>query len=200
MSDITHQEIFVHKSGKQYRVRWIHDEYATSPLEWSDCHGVTLTLGWNPLSEYQMEQHLLDEEPELEEETRLRMLRPLTSPHRHRSGDERLFYDVMASLEVARKDWGHKTPEDCMKAVEQDYKYLRGWYDDDWHWVFLEVTAIVDGELDFNIQSNIGGYESGLALDEDMAEDKLAVLNETVKDLEWYRRGSLHPGQLELPL
>jgi hypothetical protein len=197
MSEITHQEIFVHKSGKQYRVRWIQDDDAQSPLEWSDCHGVTVTMDWNPLSEYQMEQHLLDEEPELEEETRLRMLRPL-SPINTR-GYDRLYYDVMASLELARTEWGHVTPEDCMKAVEQDYAYLKGWYDDEWHWVFLEVTAIVDGELDFNTQYHVGGYESGLALDTDMADDKNSVLDEVVKELEWNKRGALHPGQMELP-
>jgi len=195
MSDITHQEIFVHKSGRQYRVRWIQDHDATSPLEWSDCHGVVVEMGWNPLSEYQMEQHLLDEEPDLEEETRLRMLRPL---YKNSRGVRDLYYDVMASLEVARTEWGHVTPEDCMKAVDADYKYLKGWYDDEWHWVFLELTAIIDGELDFDIQSNVGGYESGLALDEDMAEDKLAVLDEAVKELEWDRRRLSHPAQMEL--
>jgi len=152
-------------------------------------------MGWNPLSEYQMEQHLLDEEPDLEEETRLRMLRPL---YKNSRGVRDLYYDVMASLEVARTEWGHVTPEDCMKAVDADYKYLKGWYDDEWHWVFLELTAIIDGELDFDIQSNVGGYESGLALDEDMAEDKLAVLDEAVKELEWDRRRLSHPAQMEL--
>jgi len=198
MSYITHQETFTHKSGKVYRVRWLPDYDADSPLEWSDCHGVTVTMDWNPLSEYQMEQHLLDEEPELEEETRLRMLRPL-SPLNTR-GYSRLYYDVMASLEVARNEWGHVTPEDCMKAVEQDYKYLRGWYEDDWHWVHLEVTPIIDGELDETHQYNVGGYESSLPLDTDMVEDKIATINEAIRELEWEIRASLHPGQLELPL
>lgn len=196
MSDITHQEIFVHKTGKQYQVRWIFDEDTGSPLEWEDCHGVVVKMDWNPLSEYQMEQHILDEEPDLEEETRLRMLRPL-SPINTR-GYDRLYYDVLTSLEIARKEWGHVSPDDCMKAVEQDYKYLKGWYDDDWHWVRLEVTPIIDGKPDDEFQYNVGGYESGLALDEDMAEDKAALLNEAVKELEWEKRRSLHPGQLEL--
>ena len=196
--DITHEEMFTHKSGKVYRVRWLPDYDADSPLEWSDCHGIVVEMDWNPLSEYQMEQHILDEEPELEEETRLRMLKPLfTNTGRT---VRRLYYDVMATLEVARREWGHKTPEDCMKAVEQDYKYLRGWYDDDWHWVHLEVTPVIDGKPDFTHQYNVGGFESSLPLDTDMVEDKIATINDAIRELEWEIRASLHPGQLELPL
>jgi len=198
MSDITHQEIFVHKSGKQYRVRWIQDDYAQSPLEWSDCHGVVVDMPFNPLNAEQLEQHIIDEEPDLEEETRLRMLRPLFR-YSHRDVN-RLYYDVMASLEVARKEWGHNDPVEAMAAVDADYKYLKGWYEDDWHWVFLEVTAIEDGQVNLDVQYHVGGYESTLALDPDLVEDKNAVLNQIVKELEWNRRRSLHPGQLELPL
>ena len=196
--DITHEEMFTHKSGKVYRVRWLPDYDADSPLEWSDCHGIVVEMDWNPLSEYQMEQHILDEEPDLEEETRLRMLKPLfTNTGRT---VRRLYYDFFSTLDVARREWGHKTPEECTKAVEADYKYLRGWYDDDWHWVILEVVEMIDGKPDFEHKYSVGGFESSLPLDTDLEEDKVYTINEAIKELDWEKRKSLHPGQLELPL
>ena len=196
--DITHEEMFTHKCGKVYRVRWLPDYDTDSPLEWSDNHGVVVEMDWNPLNDEQMEQHIVDEEPDLEEETRLRMLKPLfTNTGRT---VRRMYYDFFSSLEVARREWGQKTPEDRLRAVEQDYKYLKGWYDNDWHWVHLEVTLMVDGVPDFTHQYNVGGYESGLALDTDLEEDKIDTINQAIKELEWDRRESLHPGQLELAL
>lgn len=198
MSYVTHEETFTHKCGKTYRVRWIQDDDMGTPLEWSDCHGVVVEMNWNPLNEEQLEQHIIDDEPSLEEETRLRMLRPLfryTGRTVHR-----LYYDVMASLEIARKEWGHQSAEDCMASVESDYKYLKGWYDDDWHWVSLEVTPIIDGKLCEEFQYYTGGYESTLALDDDVVEDKNCVINEAIKELDWNMRRSLHAGQMELPL
>jgi len=194
---ITHEEMFTHKCGKQYRVRWIQDDDSGSPLEWSDCHGIVVEMDWNPLSEYQMEQHILDEEPDLEEETRLRMLKPLFKNGR---GTRDMYYDFFSSLEIARREWGHKTPEESTAAVEADYKYLKGWYDNDWHWCVLEVVEMIDGKPDFKHRYSVGGFESGLALDEDLVEDKIYTINEAIKELDWERRASLHPGQLELAL
>jgi hypothetical protein len=111
-----------------------------------------------------------------------------------------MYYDFFSSLEVARREWGQKTPEDRLRAVEQDYKYLKGWYDSDWHWVHLEVTLMVNDVPDFSCQYNVGGYESALALDTDLEEDKIDTINQAIKELEWDRRESLHPGQLELTL
>ena len=196
--NITHEEMFTHKCGKVYRVRWLQDYDSGSPLEWSDCHGAIVEMDWNPLNDEQLEQHILDYEPDLEEETRLRMLRPL---FRYEGRTvRRMYYDFFSSLDIARREWGHKTPEACTKAVEQDYKYLKGWYDDDWHWVTLEVTEMIDGKPDFEHQYNTSGYESSLALDTDLAEDKVSIINEAIKELDWEKRKSLHPGQLELPL
>jgi hypothetical protein len=59
---------------------------------------------------------------------------------------------------------------------------------------------MVDGVPDFTHQYNVGGYESGLALDTDLEEDKIDTINQAIKELEWDRRESLHPGQLELAL
>ena len=84
--------------------------------------------------------------------------------------------------------------------VEQDYKYLKGWYEEDWHWVRLEVTQMIDGKPDFEHVYNVGGYESSLPLDTDLVEDKVSTINEAIKELEWEKRRSLHPGQLELQL
>ena len=196
--DITHEEMFTHKCGKVYRVRWVQDFDTGTPLEWSDCHGEVIEMDWNPLNDEQLEQHILDYEPDLEEETRLRMLRPLFK-YEGRTV-RRMYYDFFSSLEIARREWGHKSVEDCTAAVEADYKYLKGWYDDDWHWVRLEVVQMIDGKPDFEHMYSVGGYESSLPLDTDLVEDKIATINEAIRELEWDKRRSLHPGQLELPL
>lgn len=59
---------------------------------------------------------------------------------------------------------------------------------------------MIDGKPDFEHMYHIGGYESNLALDTDLVEDKIATINEAIKELEWDKRRSLHPGQMELPL
>lgn len=94
--DITHEEMFTHKCGKVYRVRWVQDFDMGTPLEWSDCHGIVVDMNWNPLNAEQLEQHILDEEPDLEEETRLRMLRPLFRYDRRTV--HRLYYDFSRRL------------------------------------------------------------------------------------------------------
>ena len=66
-NDIYHQEIYTHKSGKKYHVCWYYDHDYGSPLENGDGYGVTERMDWNPTDEEQLEQHIADYEPELEE-------------------------------------------------------------------------------------------------------------------------------------
>ena len=201
-NDIHHKETYTHKSGKKYNVRWYYDHDCRSPLEETDCCGVTERLDWNPTDEEQLEQHLLDNECELEEETRLRMMRQIQPPsNRYDSG---LYYDVLASLHKARTEWGVE-PERCMEVVEKDFAYIQGWYNDDWHWLTIGVAPLReddDGEEpDEDFRSYCGGYESTiLDSDEDNVKWRDEVINDQIVQVEWDIRKVLHKNQLELEL
>lgn len=198
--DYVEQTTFTHKSGKKYNVRWYFDQDMGSPLDWSDCHGVTERMDWNPTNEEQLEQHLLDYEPELEEVTRLKMMRVICRPsNRYDSG---LYYDVLSSLHLARTEWGCNDNEACIAAVEADYAYIKGWYNDDWHWLTLGVAPLNDkGKPVEDYREFCGGYESTiLNSDEANTEYHNDAINDKIVELEWAIRRRLHPNQLELPL
>lgn len=198
-NDIYHQEIYTHKSGKKYHVCWYYDHDFGSPLENGDGYGVTERMDWNPTDEEQLEQHLLDYEPELEEETRLRLMRQLCRPsNRYDSG---LYYDVLSSLHKAKTEWGIDDPVKAMEVVEKDYAYLKGWYDDDWFWLTVGVAPLdEDGEPIEDDREYCGGYESMILddFDEDQKRYKQEVIEDQIHSVEWAIKKRLHKGQLEL--
>jgi hypothetical protein len=201
--DYHHEETYTHKSGKKYNVRWYYDHDMGSPIsEYGDCHGITERLDWNPTDEEQLEQHLLDTEPELEEETRLRMMRQI-QPASNR-WDSGLYYDVLGSLHKARTEWGVE-PDRCMEVVEKDFTYIQGWYHDEWCWLTVGVAPLReddDGEEpDEDFRSYCGGYESTiLDSDEDNAKWRDEVINDQIVQVEHDIRRELHKNQLELEL
>lgn len=196
-NDIYHQEKFTHKNGKSYHVCWYYDHDFGSPLENGDGYGVTERMDWNPTNEEQLEQHIADYEPELEEETRLRMMRRLQRPGHYR--DSGLYYDVLSSLHKARTEWG-VAPERCMEVVEKDFAYLKGWYDDDWFWLTIGVAPLDDdGEPMEDDREYCGGYESTiLNSDKDNVSYRTEVINDQIASVEWELKKELHKGQLEL--
>ena len=203
-NDIHHEETYTHKCGKKYNVRWYYDYDMQSPLEWSDCHGVTERLDWNPTSEEQLEQHIIDNEPELEEETSLRMMRVLARPsNRYDSG---LYYDFMATLHKAKDEWGIADHDAAIAAVEKDYAYLKGWYDNDWHWLTVGVAPITiddDGveTIEEDDREFCGGYESTiLDSDDDNRAYRTEVIEDKILEVEWTKRKRIHKDQLELAL
>ena len=199
-NDIYHQEKFTHKNGKTYHVCWYYDYDFGSPLENGDGYGVTERLEWNPTDEEQLEQHISDYEPELEEETRLRMMRVLCRPsNRYDSG---LYYDVLSSLHKARTEWGIDDPVKAMETVEKDFAYLKGWYDDDWFWLTIGVAPLDDdGEPVESEREFCGGYESTiLDSDEDNVTYRTEVINDQIASVEWEIKKQLHKGQMELEL
>lgn len=198
-NDIYHQEKFTHKNGKTYHVCWYYDHDFGSPLENGDGYGVTERMEWNPTDEEQLEQHLMDYEPELEDETRLRLMRQLQRPAHYR--DKGLYYDVLSSLHKAQTEWG-VAPERCMEVVEKDFAYLKGWYDDDWFWLTVGVAPLdEDGKPMEDHREFCGGYESTiLNSDEDNCRYKTEVINDQISQVEWTIRKRLHKGQLELEL
>ena len=198
-NDIYHQETYTHKNGKSYHVCWYYDHDYGSPLENGDCYGVTERLDWNPTNEEQLEQHLCDYEPELEEETRLRLMRRLDAPPSWR--DSGLYYDVLSSLHKAKTEWGVE-PERCMEVVEKDFAHLKGWYDDDWHWLTIGVAPLDEyGEPIEEDRQYCGGYESTiLNSDEDNVSYKREAIDDKISQIEWMLKKELHKNQLELEL
>jgi hypothetical protein len=197
-NDIHHQETYTHKNGKKYHVCWYYDHDFGSPLENGDGYGETVRMDWNPTNEEQLEQHIADYEPELEEETRLRLMRVLQKSSSWRD-DSGLYYDVLSSLHLAKTEWG-VAPERCMEVVEKDYAYLKGWYDDDWHWLTVGVAPLdEDGEPMEDHREYCGGYESTILNDtEDNRAYKEEAINDKIGEIEWALKKALHPGQLEL--
>ena len=196
-NDIHHQETYTHKNGKSYHVCWYYDHDYGSPLENDDGYGETVRMNWNPTNEEQLEQHIADNEPELEEETRLRLMRQLQIPSSWR--DEGLYYDVLSSLHKAKTEWG-VAPERCMEVVEKDFKYLKGWYDDDWHWLTVGVAPLdEDGKPMEDHREYCGGYESTILNDdEDNNSYRTEAIEDKIGEIEWALKKELHKGQMEL--
>jgi hypothetical protein len=196
-NDLYHQETYEHKNGKKYHVCWYYDYDYGSPLENGDCYGVTERMDWNPTNEEQLEQHIADYEPELEEETRLRLMRVLSRESSWRENG--LYYDVLSSLHVAKTEWG-VAPERCMEVVEKDYAYLKGWYDDDWFWLTIGVAPLdEDGDPMEDHREFCGGYESTILNDdEDNNSYRTEAINDKISEIEWQLKKELHKGQMEL--
>lgn len=206
-NDIYHQEIYTHKSGKKYHVCWYYDHDFGSPLENGDCYGVTERMDWNPTDEEQLEQHIADNEDEegegieLEEHTRLTMMRQLQRPSSW--NDSGLYYDVLSSLHKAKTEWGIDDPVKAMEVVEKDFDYLKGWYDDDWFWLTVGVAPLdEDGEPIEDDREYCGGYESMILddFDEDQRRYKQEVIYDQIGQIEWAIKKRLHKDQMELEL
>jgi hypothetical protein len=193
---IYHEETYTHKCGKTYNVRWYYDYDYGSPLENGDGYGVTERMDWNPTDEEQLEQHLCDYEPELEEETRLRLMRVLSRESSWRESG--LYYDVLSSLHVAKTEWG-VAPERCMEVVEKDFAYLKGWYDDDWHWLTCSVAPIdEDGEIMEEDREFCGGYESTMINDPEYRCDVVSAIEDRIWEIDRLQKSRLFRNQLEL--
>jgi hypothetical protein len=211
-NDIHHQETYTHKNGKSYHVCWYYDHDYGSPLENGDGYGETVRMDWNPTNEEQLEQHIADYEPELEEETRLRLMRKLDSAASRY--DKGLFYDVLSSLHKAREEgwgmgakWKAANPDatreqELMAAVDADFKHLKGWYDDDWFWLTVGVAPLdEDGEPMEDHREYCGGYESTILNDdEDNNSYRTEAIENKIHDIEWALKKELHKNQLELDL
>jgi hypothetical protein len=208
-NDIYHQETYTHKCGKKYHVALYYDYDMGPPQEEGDGYGVTERLDWNPTDEEQLEQHLLDEEPELEEETRLRLMRQLSRPsNRYDSG---LYYDVLSSLHKARADgwganpdWKAANPnatkeEELMYVVNKDFKYLKGWYDDDWHYLTLGVAPIdEDGKVLEHDREYCGGYETLMLEDPEQRACVVEAIEDRIWEIDRLQKSRLHKNQMEL--
>jgi hypothetical protein len=206
-NDSYHTEIYTHKSGKKYHVELYYDYDMGPPQQEGDGYGVTERLDWNPTNEEQLEQHIIDNEPEIEEETRLRLMRQLSNEN---WGSSALYYDVLSSLHKAREEgwgagaeWKAANPnatkeEELMYVVNKDFDHLKGWYDDDWHWVTVSVAPLnEDDEPDEDHREYCGGYESTI-VDHDQRKWFDEVIEDLAHSVEHSLKQELHKNQLEL--
>lgn len=99
-------------------VRWYYDQDSGPPWEQADGHGPVRNLN-----------HARDK-------------RPGERPFGHHGW----FYDWQEAIKIAKRDgWGPGTPAE---AVEADFKYLKGWVNDDWFYCGYVVE--IDGHPEYS--------------------------------------------------
>lgn len=205
MSDYTiHTETYTHKSGKKYIVQVETDYDFGAPETEHDCHGPVVELDFDPSDEEHVNDYIEanteeDSTEELEERARMASMRVL-GRYSYRYAGQRKYYDVWEALKKAKKEWGFATDEDAREAVEKDFAYLDGWYNDDWHWCTVFVYATDEnGEKDEEHYACIGGYESTIINAENRAGFE-EIIEDNIHSVEYDIRKEMHKNQLELEL
>jgi len=137
----------IEHNGRNYTVEVNYDDAMGAPWLEHDGHGIVSE--WTP-SDKQPGEWVLAED--------------------RRS---KRFYDFAATMKLAKKEgWGLNDDalakleqklgrkatkgEITAESVRRDFEFLRGWCNDDWHWVYVMVTDDETGESD-----SLGGIESG---------------------------------------
>lgn len=194
MTDIYYTETRTIK-GVDYRIEWLQDTDHGAPQYESDGHGVVFESPDTPEDMIEL-LHELEDEPNMEDVIRYKMMRELVRPTSRHEG---LYYDVWETMKVAKRDgWGVANPtglspdEIIAKAIDIDYRYLRGWYTDEWHWCGITVIRL-DAEGDDTHEESVWGYSSD---DDEGHEDAIADL---VSQIEYRVKKEAHKGQIPLP-
>ncbi len=180
--DYTHPQ-----SGLRYRARFYYDSDMRAPQYEHDGHGVVTEQGFD-LRDPEVNE-LIAESATDDMAMRMPLFKLL-----HAGRGHFLYYDTVASINKAINEWGC-TPEEAPAAVEHDYEYLREWYQDDWHWMYITLTKLDNDGEETKHTYSLGGYESLLLDDEGEIN---TILAEMAHDLEYELRAELHRNQLEL--
>ena len=191
--DAIETEIVLHENGLRYDIEWSYDNDTGSPIEFDS--GIVVTFNFDVLDPEELDEYIADAGVSFEEETRLRLIRPLRIS---RFGSS-LYYDYFSTLDKARTEWGCNTTEDAVESVERDYEYLRSWYNDEWHWLTLSAAPI-DEETDEILEqfrAYIGGFESTI-LDGSDKEFKKEAIADIIQEAEYNRKREANPMQKEL--
>lgn len=192
MSDEIHSMDYTEpKSGLKYRAKFYADYDMRAPHEANDGHGVIEHLNRS------VEDILDDEDINLSDDLSddLRMRLPLFKELYYERGNY-WYYDVIKSIDRAITQWGCK-PEDAQAAVDQDFEYLRGWYQNEWHWMYVTLTKLDEDGEETTDCTSLGGFESMLLDDE---QELSSVLCDMAWEIESEIRAELHKNQMELPL
>lgn len=202
--DAIHTETYTHASGKKYIVE-VHVDYDFSApeTEFPDCHGAVVELEFDPSDEGDVEDYITretaeDSIQELEERARMSMMRVL-GKYSYRWAGQRKYYDVWESLKKAKEVWGLTDEAKAREAVEKDFTYIDGWYDDDWHWCTVFVYAINEHWEKTDDYHCIGGYESTI-IEAEHRESFVEIIEDCIHQVEHDIRQQLHKDQLELDL
>lgn len=195
---VLHSETYTHPhTKKSYAIEVHYDDSTDSPIDGFDAghmHGVLEWLDFDPQDEDEWPERITDY-AEDDYKMRLPLFRRLEQRNHGYYGKSLLYYDFVASLNRAVEVWGTK-PEDAELAVEQDFAYLRGWYNDEWHWVTVRATPLdEDGALDIEFADYMGGIES-LAIDK--REELEFIINDLICGIEGAKYNALHKNQREL--
>lgn len=130
---VRHGDEFV-VDGRRFRLIVEHDGDMREPWKEHDCHGVVSE--WTTRKKKPGERILVQ------------------------GGGSYHYYDVQASMQRACKDWFPPgvSREQVARSVEADFKRLRAWCNDEWHWAWIRVM-LLDGK-DAGKSESLGGLES----------------------------------------
>ena len=195
MSDFNTQIYTDPRTNIEYEVKYWYDQYHGAPEIEFDAHGHILLLDFDPTDPEEVEERVSQGHPLFGEEFAMRapLMRLLSE---YRFGKNAKWYDFVTSMNVATEEWG-VSPDKAYDAVEKDYEYLRGWYNNDWYWIGITIRRADEDDPWHEIEHTVGGFES-LILDND--EDKIEVLEDMVLCLETEIKAKKHNDQLCLPL
>jgi len=140
-----HTQDYIDAEGQKFRVEYHYDQYTDAPWNNSDYHGDI--TDW---------EHRKKKPGEL-------VLREA------RHGCRR-FYDFQGAIKKARaENWGNwqqgETPQErgqiLHDAVMSDYKFLRDWYNDAWHYMGIAAFPLTeDGDELRSKEQSTWGIES----------------------------------------
>jgi hypothetical protein len=196
MSDEFNTQIYTDpRTNIEYEVKYFYDLNQAQPDSEFDGHGHLLVLDFDPTDPEEVEERVSQGHPLYGEEFAMRApLMRLVSEHRYSPTAK--WYDFVTSLNIATTEWG-VSPEKAYDAVEYDYNYLRGWYNNEWYWIGITIRRADENDPWHEEVHSVGGFES-LILDND--EDKIEVIEEMILSLESHIRYEKHKEQLTLPL
>lgn len=164
MQNIIHKEDFTTAKGTHYRVRVSYDSSADKPWDYCDGHGPV--SGWTTRDKRAGELILAAD------------------------GRSKRFYNFQEAIKKAKAEgWGcaeltgNETPgEKAFKTVMADYKYLKAWCDNEWHYAVLHVVLLdSEGEEITEYDDYLGGVEYGMEYWKEEAANMAEELERTLK-------------------
>ena len=187
--------------GRKYRIEWDYDDTYGRPEAESDVHGVCADINFDPET-FGEDHDPEDGELDLEEVVRHQMMRVLDTASRRQTWYR--VYDVWETMKVAKADgwrdlkWEAEHPnateeEKLMAAVDADFNYLQGWYNDDWHWCGITVMLLDEEGDPTEDEASLWGLCS------DDAERHEEVIADLVWDIQAAMRLDAQKGQTPLP-
>ena len=193
--DTDHIETYIHPdTGVAYKVTYWYDIDFGAPDKEFDGHGHILDMCFDPTDEEEVQKMVDDGQLTEDFAMRAPLMRQIIFNPLNNFAK---YYDFVSSINVAMTEWGCKTSEAAVAAVEQDYKYIHGWYNDMWYWIGITVQRADEDDPWHETTNAVGGFES-LIFDDQKA--KAEVLDDLILDLEHSIKAEQFKDQLTLPL